>query len=59
MKSFKEFLNEDAPANAVSGGAVAGLGVGPDGEPGVSQKAHKNYKKKNKKEYRVAMGMIS
>ena len=59
MKTFKEFINEDAPVNAVSGGAIAGIGVGPDGEPGVSSKVHKKYKKKNKKEYRVAMGMIS
>jgi len=27
--------NEDAPANAVGGGAIAGTGVGPEGEPGV------------------------
>jgi hypothetical protein len=26
-------LMEDAPANAVGGGAIAGLGVGPQGEP--------------------------
>jgi hypothetical protein len=59
MKSFKEFINEDAPVNAAGGGAIAGIGVGPDGEPGVSPKAHKKHKKKNKKEYRVAMDMIS
>ena len=33
---------EDAPVNNVGGGAVAGLGVGPEGEPGV------NLKKKRK-----------
>lgn len=27
-------LNEDAPANAVGTGAIAGAGVGPQGEPG-------------------------
>jgi len=26
-------LMEDAPANVVGGGAIAGLGVGPQGEP--------------------------
>lgn len=26
-------LEEDAPTNAVSGGSVAGIGVGPQGEP--------------------------
>ena len=42
MKTFKQF-NEDgmmggAPTNAVGGGAVAGLGVGTQGEPGVKKK---------------------
>lgn len=27
-----------APANVVGGGSIAGLGVGPQGEPGVSKK---------------------
>ena len=27
-----------APANAVGGGAVAGIGVGPQGEPGIKKK---------------------
>ena len=35
-------IDEDAPANAVGGGSVAGLGVGPMGEPGV----HRRKKKK-------------
>ena len=26
-------LNEEAPANAVGGGHIAGVGVGPQGEP--------------------------
>ena len=42
MKTFKQF-NEDgvmggAPTNAVGGGAIAGIGVGPQGEPGVKKK---------------------
>ena len=37
-------IGEDAPANAVGGGSVAGLGVGPMGEPGVHPR------KKKKKE---------
>lgn len=41
MKSFREFL-EDVAANCVGGGQVAGLGVGPDGEPGVTKKKKKN-----------------
>jgi len=50
MKRFKEVAEdivnkmEDAPANAVGGGNIAGVGVGPDGEPGVNPK-----KKKTKK----------
>jgi len=39
---FEKTMNEDAPVNAVAGGAVAGLGVGDQGEPGV------NLKKKRK-----------
>ena len=35
-------IDEDAPANQVGGGSVAGLGVGPMGEPGV----HRRKKKK-------------
>lgn len=31
-------MKEDAPVNAVGGGQVAGLGVGPQGEPGISKK---------------------
>lgn len=31
----EETVEEDAPANAAGTGAVAGLGVGPKGEPGV------------------------
>ena len=33
--------NEDAPANAVGGGNIAGLGVGPQGEPGIPRKRKK------------------
>ena len=33
--------NEEAPANAVGGGNIAGLGVGPQGEPGVPRKRKK------------------
>ena len=40
-------MNEEAPANAVGGGNIAGMGVGSAGEPGVGKKAHKKYKDKN------------
>ncbi len=32
---FEKYMNEDAPTVNVSGGQVAGIGVGPQGEPGV------------------------
>jgi hypothetical protein len=34
----KKKLKEDAPANSAGAGAVAGLGVGPQGEPGVKKR---------------------
>lgn len=40
-------IGEDAPANAVGGGNIAGMGVGSQGEPGVRPKALKRYKDKN------------
>ena len=36
---------EDMPTNAAGRGAVAGIGVGPDGEPGVMPKRKKRKKK--------------
>jgi hypothetical protein len=37
-KKCKAMPNEDAPVNAVGGGAIAGTGVGPQGEPGIKRK---------------------
>ncbi len=34
-------IREDAPVNAVGGGQIAGVGVGPQGEPGVTKKKKK------------------
>ena len=31
-------LKEDMPVNNISGGNIAGAGVGPQGEPGVKKK---------------------
>ena len=45
---------DEEPANAVGGGNIAGLGIGPDGEPGVS----KNNQKKHKKRIRDIMGTV-
>jgi len=35
-------IQEDAPVNAVSSGAVAGIGIGVQGEPGINLKKKKN-----------------
>ena len=37
-RSFINSMKEDAPVNAVGGGQIAGVGVGPQGEPGVTKK---------------------
>jgi len=31
-------MQEDAPVNSVGGGQIAGIGVGPKGEPGMKKK---------------------
>lgn len=49
-QSRNEAVIEEIPAVNVGGGAIAGLGVGPQGEPGVSPAAQKKYKKKNMKQ---------
>jgi hypothetical protein len=50
MKSFKEYLDEmgagaaggsAGPTNTAGGGQIAGIGVGPQGEPGVDLRKHK------------------
>lgn len=40
-------MMEDAPANAVGGGNIAGLGVGPQGEPPGIPASKKKKKKRN------------
>ena len=49
---------EEVAANAVGGGKIAGVGVGPKGEPGVSPKAQTKYAKKNKAESPVLGDMV-
>ena len=48
MKSFKKYIDEmgvgggaAGPTNTAGSGAVAGIGVGKDGEPGISRKKKK------------------
>ena len=45
---YESVVYEDAPVNAAGAGAIAGIGVGPDGEPGMQKKKQKEYLKKNK-----------
>ena len=40
-----EMMLEDGVVNSAGSGAIAGIGVGPDGEPGVSKKAQKRIQK--------------
>ena len=50
INKMDENMEEDAPTNSAGGGNIAGIGVGPDGEPGIKPKAANRYKKKNKKD---------
>ena len=44
-KTFKQQMNEDAPANAVGGGNVAALGVGEQGEPPAKARLTKMWRR--------------
>ena len=43
-------FGEDAPTNSVGGGHVAGLGIGPMGNPGVTVRRQKKIQRRNKKD---------
>jgi hypothetical protein len=47
--SFKNFMDEEAPANAAGGGNVAGIGVGDQGEPGRNAKLMPMVRRKKKR----------
>ena len=47
--TYFTLFKEEAPAVNVGGGHIAGVGVGPDGEPGVKRKEQEKYKKANRK----------
>tara|TARA_B100000029_G_C17514333_1_gene937484 strand:- start:909 stop:1208 length:300 start_codon:yes stop_codon:yes gene_type:complete len=51
IKTFKMW--EDAAANSAGGGGIAGIGVGPKGEPGVHMKKKK--KKLSDKEKEILL----
>lgn len=48
-----KFLKDEAPTNSVGAGAVAGLGVGPDGEPGVTRTQQIRHRKRIHKPKRL------
>lgn len=48
-------MKEEVAANAVGGGKIAGAGIGPQGEPGVTKT---KYSKKNKAESPVVGDML-
>jgi hypothetical protein len=54
------FLTDDAPTNSVGAGAVAGLGIGPDGEPGVTKAQQIRHRKRTQKPKRLrdVIGMV-
>jgi hypothetical protein len=41
-------IEEDAPANSAGGGGIAGIGVGPNGEPGIPVKTQRKIQKRQK-----------
>jgi hypothetical protein len=45
---FESIVDEEAPANSAGSGNIAGIGVGPQGEPGVTPNAMAKYKKSGK-----------
>ena len=58
MKRFVRKIKEDAPANAAGGGNIAGLGIGPQGEPGVNR-SKTAYKKRNEQETPIMQDAIN
>lgn len=59
MKTKSEPIGEEAPANNVGGGNIAGMGVGPQGEPGLKMKQRLKYKRKNAKDIQDREGEIA
>lgn len=51
-------IKEDAPTVNAGGGNIAGIGVGPQGEPGVSAKAQRKQSKNKSTPTPVILGML-
>lgn len=54
-KNDVDYIKEEAPTNATGSGDIAGLGVGPSGEPGIKKT---KYKAKNQKDTAVLKDML-
>ena len=50
---------EEEPAVNVGSGAIAGLGIGAQGEPGLTKAQQKKYKKKNSKTFKEMMESLA
>lgn len=57
FESYMAQIDEDAPVNNAGSGNIAGLGVGPKGEPPVSNKS--KYKRQNQEETRRLIGSVN
>lgn len=49
MKTYREFVDEGLPTVTAGGGDIAGIGVGPDGEPGVPPSEQRKRRRKERK----------
>ena len=58
MHYMDEVQTLQETTNIVGDGKIAGVGVGPDGEPGIPTAAMKKHKKKNKKEQIILRRLI-
>lgn len=54
---FENFVDEDMVANSAGSGAIAGIGIGNQGEPGLTKNQMSNYKKRNKK--KIVRGVLN
>jgi hypothetical protein len=41
-------MNENVPTMNVGSGKIAGLGIGPDGEPGLTRAQQRRHRKRNR-----------
>jgi hypothetical protein len=57
-KRMRKKLGEE-PVNNVGGGKIAGLGVGPQGEPGLTRAQQRRYKRRNQKDIRNFINILT